>query len=68
MKIGDLVQLKFPTGASRRRAQSHGLPVDDIGMIVMFPWQGDRSDNVWVSWPSKPKHQLVMRRVLDVVT
>jgi len=68
MIIGDLVKRRFPTGASRRRAERHGIVVEDIGMITQIPWQGDVSDRVWVLWPSKSKHVLEMRNGLGVIS
>jgi len=34
MKKGDLVKVKFATGASRRRAMALEFPVDEPGLVI----------------------------------
>ncbi|MBJ84968.1 MAG: hypothetical protein CMB52_05580 [Euryarchaeota archaeon] len=34
MKKGDLVKVKFVTGASRRRAMAREFPVDEPGLVI----------------------------------
>ncbi len=34
MKKGDLVKVKFVTGASRRRAMAQEFPVDEPGLVI----------------------------------
>ena len=58
MKQGDAVKMKFVTGAQKRRSESYGRPVDEIGIIVevcgdvrkvIFPNYGKRIYSMPVS-------------------
>ena len=68
MKVGQLVKRRFITGAERRRLQHQGIPVEETGLVVVLPWQGETSDNVWVMWPSKSKMQLMRAVRLEVIS
>lgn len=67
MKIGQLVKRRFFTGAERRRFIHTGRNPDEVGLIVMLPWQGSNSDNIWVLFPSKAKPLLHQQARLEVV-
>ncbi len=38
MKKGDLVKIKFVTGASRRRAMAQEFPIDEPGLVIEEGW------------------------------
>ena len=68
MKTGQLVKRRFFTGAERRRFVHTGRDPDEVGLIVMLPWQGEKSDNIWVLFPSKSKPLLHQQARLEVIS
>ncbi len=67
MKTGQLVRRRFFTGAERRRFAHTGRNPGEVGLIVMLPWQGAKSDNIWVLFPSKTRPMLHQQARLEVV-